>query len=351
MPSLVAVLLNALLAFELVFGSVHEAGPAPLPSSLRDTGLYADWESKRVDAQNLPFSPQYPLWSDGADKRRWIFLPPGKWIEGSSPDRWSFPVGTRFWKEFSFSGRRVETRLILRTEQGWQFGAYAWKEDGSEAELVPDGATDHFEFEEGLRHDIPSLVDCNSCHQEHPAVVLGFSALQLSPDRDPLAPGAEPKTSGMVDLKGLVDLGLLRRYPPALLDPPPRIAASSPTARAALGYLHGNCGNCHNGKGALGVVDLSFWHGPGVRLESASPSHRTAIDRLGKWSLPGSSEEMALIRPGEPDRSSVYLRMNSREPSMQMPPVASKKIDRRAVSLLRQWIQELQNNPKQRRSK
>ena len=47
-----------------------------LPQRLADTGLYvAGGTTIRPDV--LPFSPQYPLWSDGAAKRRWIWLPPG----------------------------------------------------------------------------------------------------------------------------------------------------------------------------------------------------------------------------------------------------------------------------------
>ena len=67
--------------------------------------------------RNLAFSPQYPLWSDGAAKRRWISLPPGTAIDASRPDAWEFPRGTRLWKEFSLD-RPVETRFIERLPDG-----------------------------------------------------------------------------------------------------------------------------------------------------------------------------------------------------------------------------------------
>ena len=44
----------------------------PLPLRLQDTGLYSDWQSKTVASRNLAYSPQYPLWSDGAGKTRWM---------------------------------------------------------------------------------------------------------------------------------------------------------------------------------------------------------------------------------------------------------------------------------------
>ena len=76
---------------------------------LADTGLYQDASAERVAADVLAYTPQYPLWSDGATKRRWIRLPPGAAIDASDPDAWVFPIGTQIWKEFSFGGR-VETR-------------------------------------------------------------------------------------------------------------------------------------------------------------------------------------------------------------------------------------------------
>ncbi len=91
---------------------------------------------RRVRADNIAFAPQYPLWSDGASKRRWIHLPPGTAIDASRADAWEFPLGTRLWKEFSY-GRRVETRLIERLADGsWRFAAYVWNDEGTDAVLA-----------------------------------------------------------------------------------------------------------------------------------------------------------------------------------------------------------------------
>src|SRR5688572_24156197 len=94
----------------------------PLPLHLRDTGI--------DDPRNLAFSPQYPLWSDGAHKRRWIQLPPGTAIDATRPDAWVFPPGTRLWKEFALE-RPIETRLIEQLADGsWRYATYVWNEEG-----------------------------------------------------------------------------------------------------------------------------------------------------------------------------------------------------------------------------
>ncbi len=62
------------------------AADGGFPKHLRDTGLYAAGSLTDVRSANLAFTPQYPLWSDAADKRRWLYLPPGKFIDASRPD-------------------------------------------------------------------------------------------------------------------------------------------------------------------------------------------------------------------------------------------------------------------------
>ena len=104
--------------------TLRRAAREPLRAArLSETGLYAGEHARtRSHAANRPFSPQYPLWSDGAAKARWIYLPPGTAIDATDPSEWAFPVGTRFWKEFTFGGRKVETRFLWRASAGrWVF--------------------------------------------------------------------------------------------------------------------------------------------------------------------------------------------------------------------------------------
>ena len=164
-----------------------------LPRLLSQTGLYADPATLTADPQNRPFSPQYPLWSDGAQKARWMRLPAGTAIDAADIDRWEFPVGTRFWKEFAFNGRKVETRFLRKDGPGsWSFASYVWNDAQTEAELVPvDGIPGVIEVAPGRRHAIPSVEDCRACHDSARTEILGFTALQLSDDRDPNAPHAE----------------------------------------------------------------------------------------------------------------------------------------------------------------
>lgn len=310
------------------------------PRTLQDTGLYSNFETLQVDPRHLAFSPQYPLWTDGAVKRRWISLPPGTAIDASDPDAWSFPVGTRFWKEFSFDGQRVETRFLERQADGqWLYAAYAWSPDGREAQLAPErGKRGAYPLGGGRSHTIPGISDCKVCHQASRSQVLGFSTLQLSPDQDPFAPHAEARPPPGVDLRYLVDKGLLVGLLKSLQETPPRIVAASAEERAALGYLHGNCGHCHNEQGPLKNVGLFLHHVSGATVQ---PALTSTIGQPIKKPAPGQGPDAVLrIEPRHPDRSGLTQRMGSRYPALQMPPLGTELVDTEAVSVIHRWITE-----------
>lgn len=318
------------------------SGASPAPPDLRQTGLYSDFASRTVDSRNLHYSPQYPLWSDGAVKQRWIYLPPGKSIDATNPDLWTFPVGTKVWKEFSFDGHRVETRLLEQLGRNeWRFATYAWNADESAAVLVPDtGLRGVAEIQPGIKHDLPGVKDCQACHVSSRTEILGFSALQLSPDRDPQAPHAEPAAPDMANLQWLIQKKLIHSYPSVWAGEPLRIKAPNPRSRAALGYLHANCGNCHNPAGSLESLSIILRHSVAPdALEKTAP--KSAINRTGRFRIPDTKPgETFLIRPGDPEHSAVAYRMATRNPFRQMPPLGTKIADAEAVNLISLWIKE-----------
>jgi hypothetical protein len=328
----------AALAALVVARAAAPAPAAAAPERLADTGLYADLAAGTIAKGVLPFSPQYPLWTDGAAKRRWIRLPPGAAIDARDAGAWRFPVGTKLWKEFAF-GRRVETRYMERTRAGWLYATYLWSEDGSDARLAPErGLRGVVPTAAGGRHDIPSVSDCKACHQGGPSEVLGFTLLQLSPDRDPLAPHAAAAGED-VDLASLAAGGLLQGLPRRHLVDPPRIAARTARERAALGYLQGNCASCHNASGPLADLGMSLEAPVGT---ARTPGAReTAVGVPSRYRPPGTDGAALRISPGDPAASVLVRRMSSRHAAVQMPPLGTAAVDEEAVRLVSDWIREL----------
>lgn len=309
--------------------------PRPLPDRLSETGLFAAGSPAEIDPRNLPFVPQYPLWTDGATKRRWIRLPEGAAIDARDPDAWQLPAGTRLWKEFSF-GRRVETRYMERLQDGtWRFATYLWSEDGRDAHLVTSPRALQVATGSGTPHEVPSESDCRACHEGRRSPVLGFGALQLSPDRDPNAAHREALLAGSVDLPALAARGLLSGLPERLLREPPRVRASGARARAALGYLFGNCSGCHNAEGPLASLGLDF--DQRVAADAAPRALQSALGRPSQFAIPGAAETLR-IAPGRPEASALAFRMGSRLPASQMPPLGTRRVDDEALALVRDWI-------------
>lgn len=322
----------------LLAGAASAHAADVLPERLSQTGLYADIAAKQIAPGVLSFSPQYPLWSDGARKQRWIALPPGTSVDASDSDAWVFPVGTRLWKEFAFD-RRIETRFLELTAAGWAFATYRWLDDESDAVLAAKlGERAVYRLPDGVAYDLPARSDCRACHEGNVSGVLGFSALQLSGARDPGALHSEPLGPGDLDLASLVARGLVRGLPASLVANPPRIAASSPAGRAALGYLHGNCSSCHNTRGPLADLEFSLE----VRVAPGAPppgALTTAVDRRARFQ-PSGAQPWTRIANGRPEASLLLERMSRRDPISAMPPLGSHVVDRAAVALVERWIRE-----------
>jgi hypothetical protein len=234
--------------------------------------------------------------------------------------------------------------MIRLSKSGeWTFATYVWNEDQSDAVLTPrEGVAGAYSIAPGVNHSIPAVEDCRVCHASSPATVLGFTALQLSDDRDPLAPHAESLPAAAVTLRTLLAEGRLAPARAEWIAEPPRIRESDPEGRAALGYLSANCGGCHNTRGPLARLGLSLLHDSGGASDSAEPGIATTMNAASKFVIPGQNAEGAtVITPGAPERSVLLHRMKSRSPSSQMPPLGTAIEDREAVELITRWIRKL----------
>lgn len=184
------------------------------------------------------------------------------------------------------------------------------------------------------------MSDCRACHDSGRTEILGFSALQLSDDRDPNAPHAEPLEPGMVTLSALVREGVLAPSRTDLVRNPPRIPGD-PVARAALGYLSANCGHCHNAGSSIASVGLFLKQPPLARAGGEDPA-ATAVGQASQWQIPGTFDGASLrIAPGSPALSTVRHRMRSRRPASQMPPLGTVMADQEGIELIERWIRQL----------
>jgi cytochrome c553 len=310
------------------------------PATLAETGLYASPSAPStpdaVARYARAFRPEYELWSDGAQKRRWAYVPKCERIGTEGINHWLFPVGTRMWKEFTIPGAgagsatRVETRLIHKygpNDTDWLFATYQWPTNDpnpppSAAVLVTAGVANA----NGTQHDIPAVTACPQCHGSLVERVLGFGAIELS------------HNLGGVNIRDLADAGWLTHPSSATgalardgFDPPGTEAEQN-----ALGYLHANCGNCHHAGtnfGGTTPARLRLMIGFMSTFEDTD-TYKNMVDvptvRVG---FNGCDR----IEPHFASHSEIVMRMNRRD-TLQMPPIATKQIHGAAVDAISAWI-------------
>jgi hypothetical protein len=313
-------------------------------------------DPKQIAPSALPYVPGVVLWSDGAEKRRFLFLPPAAKIDTSNMDVWRFPVGTKVWKEFSLDGVLVETRLFRkRTETTWESGTYIWDDAGTAASL--NTARKGIVLDAG--YEIPTARDCDKCHHGGADKLLGVEAVALA------LPSAQGVTLASLAAKG------------ALSHPPARTSITLPEdstgkAAAALGYLHANCGMpCHSTRGLGDETQLilrlradEFWPsdptdggadagadaatdaGSDARVPVPTPVALTDIYRATVEQQPTTASvaqafpNAVRIRRGSHEMSLVW-QLAHRRGNYQMPPLVSHRIDEVGTQKLADWIDAL----------
>jgi uncharacterized repeat protein (TIGR03806 family) len=313
--------------------------PEELPRLLSQTGIFASLADLTPRAGVLRYDVNSPLWSDGADKRRWLILPQKGRIGFAERGAWRFPAGTVFVKHFELptgkgrAARRIETRLLVVDRRGTGYGVtYRWRGDGSDAVLLAEACTEEIECGDRKQTwSYPSRNECLVCHTASAGFVLGVNTRQLN---HPLtnSDGKRGETIleswnrlGMFDPAIRKDgIGRLDR----LVDINDATAALEHRVRS---YLDSNCAQCHRPGGARGEFDARFDEPRGLK-------------RFLEVSLTSSDLGVAgakLLVAGDPDRSMLYLRMQRRADVFSMPPLATHQPDRAAIAALGKWIREL----------
>jgi uncharacterized repeat protein (TIGR03806 family) len=302
---------------------------SPYPVRLSEFGFF----NGRADRPNpvlIPYSLKSPLFSDYAEKQRFIFLPLNKKVSIDKTDgRLQFPDGTVLIKNFGYPDPKgklkiLETRLLIRLPDQWLALPYVWRADGKDAELKLAGARIpvNSKLADGrkinISYAVPNKNQCKECHSEADAVVpigprVGNIVLNDRPGHgEPLLSAIEGQFGGHA----------WGNDPVAPLD------------QRARAYLAINCAHCHNPNGSASNSGLFLGREVSDPIVLGLRKRPVAAGR-------GAGDFQYVIDPGHPERSILIHRLKSTDPGVAMPELGRATVHAEGVKLLEDWIRAM----------
>ena len=234
--------------------------------------------------------------------------------------------------------RLIETRLLIRYDDGWKALPYVWNDAQTDATLELAGDIQELRFSvqdqltDSFHYVVPDANQCAGCHAvDHSAKAIqpiGPRAWQLN--RDYVYGEKTANQLAHWAAEGLL-AGVANEPPSGANWLSPGEASLEDRAKA---YLDVNCAHCHN---AVGAADTS-----GLDLDLGNPVGRSygickppvAVGR-------GSGDRPFDIYPGQPEDSILLFRMEHVDPAIAMPELGRSLVHREGVTLVREWIASL----------
>jgi len=343
MRKLVCILVIALPFFGFTWGGSGVHAPK---MKLSEYGFFTGDIAKQEPAEGvMPYHLNTPLFTDHAEKLRFVKLPSGTSVPYNDTAVFDFPVGTALIKTFFYpvdfrdpsKGRRVmETRVLLHETNGWKALPYIWNEAQTDAELdvAGESTTVNYTDQQGKKRShayvVPNMNQCKGCHNKAEKMMpIGPSAWQLNGDHN----------YGLVkenQLAHWASSGILQGYesqaPKGVIWNDPSTGSVDERARI---WLDINCAHCHRGDGPASTSGLHLGWQEKNKLKIGIGKTPVAAGR-------GSGNLRFSIVPGKPDESILLYRIKSTDPGVMMPELGRTQMQPDAVALIREWISKMQ---------
>ena len=290
-----------------------------MPRSLSAYGFFTDPAAQIPGGGVTPYRLNTPLYSDGAEKLRFVYLPDGAVMAAKGEGLLDIPVGGALIKTFAFGKgderRLIETRVLLHRAEGWLALPYVWNEEQTDATLAIAGARVEVTTPTGeaISYRVPNKNQCKECHGLAGEVV-------------PIGPKARnlPKEWLLSNL-GEVSAGADQL-------PVWEERASATPEAAARAYLDVNCAHCHRPGATASNSGLD------LRWEQ-DDSHALGIMKRPVAAGRGAGSHLYDVVPGKPGESILLHRMLSNEPGVAMPELGKATVDEEGTEAVRKWIE------------
>lgn len=307
---------------------------AAAPATLAETGVAATLAPFRPHEGFVEYHLNHAPWWPGVTARHWLALPAGAALTVDAEAEFEFPRGTVVVQHFTVArtGRPFETHVFrfdgpAARSRTARAAAYRWDAAGTAAMRIDEAAVGPLPGDPAHGWLSPGPESALALDAGLPGYTVPLSPRQLHCD----LPGGGGSQLLAWSKRGAIAPGLNAVQLAAL----PRLtapddAAATPEARVRS-WLDVNCAGCHR-PGGLGRGEFD------ARLVAPPPARDWLATKLlaGDLGVPGA----ALVVPGAPERSVLYLRL-ARTDALRMPPVAVNAAPPPVLPDLAAWIRSL----------
>lgn len=289
----------------------------------------------------LPYDLNSTLFTDYALKKRFIWMPQGvraNYVSDSST--LDFPAGTVLIKNFYYENllpdnttKIIETRLMIKKQEGWIFANYVWNDEQTEAvyntlDITKQLTWNQNGIEKSTGYQIPALNKCITCHgSNNIAIPIGPKPQNIN---KLFNYGNETKNQ----VQKWISAGYLDNNIPSEIASTINWQDESQSLNLrARSYLDINCAHCHTPGGFCDYTPMDF-----------AFSATTNPINLGACVEPQDfvvGDEAYLLAPGNHEASLIYTRMNSEDLAGRMPLLGRTIRHDEAMELMEAWINSM----------
>jgi uncharacterized repeat protein (TIGR03806 family) len=325
--------------------SFRQTDPVGRKDKLSAYGFFTGKLSDLKPAEHvIPYSLNMPLFSNYAEKLRFVVVPENKMAAYNDSVVFDFPVGTILIKNFYYPSdfrkpealrKILETRLLVHQPSGWEAWPYIWNDEQTDAVYDPAGETKQIAYIDNkgkkivTNYVIPNKNQCKGCHAKGTTMVpIGPSARQLNMSFN-YSSGIDNQLA-FWKKKGLIDNVPDSSIPRMAVWNDPSSGTINERARA---YLDANCAHCHSRRGPASTSGLY------LDVLEKDLTH-LGINKPPVAAGRGAGDMQFDIVPGQPDKSIMVFRMKTNDPAIAMPEIGREQVHREGVALIEEWIRQ-----------
>ncbi|WP_439152514.1 Ig-like domain-containing protein [Winogradskyella sp.] len=290
----------------------------------------------------IPYDLMSPLFTDYAYKKRFIWMPNGvkaTYVNDYSP--LDFPTGSVLIKSFFYENvlpnndtKIIETRIMYKKEDGWDFAKYVWNDEQTEAYFDNNGSNLNLSWlEDGdtktVNYRIPSRGECFTCHNKFE------TPLPIGPKPQNLNRDYNYATGASNQLSKLIEIGYLENSLPESIQTTVKWDDENESLEMRVrSYLDINCAHCHSDNSYCEYRSMRF----GFRDSAESDNLGVCIEPETQF-IPNSN----IVQPNNIELSILYYRINTTDESFRMPLFGRTLKHEEGVRLVEEWIASLNN--------